>query len=234
MMSSKTDYRYHPDGYIFQTSWWLGAPTTIAISKEDKVNWAWPNGLVDNGPQPNRSTKEVQETMTPPPYGESIVARQSKDASIVLPLMNNEHYHASTYETTATSYQYNDVYYGQLMPPFGFQVRHNSEYTRMTLPLEMAEEPVYVNAKQYHGILRRRQSRTKAEVLNKISRSQKKPYLHESRHLHAMRRERGCRGRFVSKKKTVEPIASMADDGKGSNMSSNCYQGSELHLSAYI
>lgn len=94
------------------------------------------------------------------------------------------------------NHAYMDQYCG-LYPAYGTQAKHG----RVLLPLNVMEDgAIYVNAKQYHGILRRRQSRAKAKMEKKVIKV-RKPYLHESRHLHAMRRPRGCGGRFLNTKK---------------------------------
>lgn len=107
-------------------------------------------------------------------------------------------------------YTYADPHFGGLFTAYGPQAIHQPHMAgitpaRVPLPLDLSEDgPIFVNAKQYHGILRRRQSRAKLEAQNKLVKN-RKPYLHESRHVHALKRVRGTGGRFLSTKKSQQP-----------------------------
>lgn len=80
------------------------------------------------------------------------------------------------------------------------------------MPAGGAEEsPLYVNAKQFHRILKRRVARQRLEEQLRLTSKGRKPYLHESRHNHAMRRPRGPGGRFL----TAEEVAAMEREAKG-------------------
>lgn len=83
---------------------------------------------------------------------------------------------------------------------------------QIAMPGETGEEPLYVNAKQYHRILKRRQARAKLEAMGRIPKERQK-YLYESRHRHALNRQRGSGGIFVhhDKKPKVEHFQTNGD-----------------------
>lgn len=95
----------------------------------------------------------------------------------------------------------------QQMPPA--QMQHPQSPELATGGAE--ESPLYVNAKQFHRILKRRVARQKLEEQLRLTSKGRKPYLHESRHNHAMRRPRGPGGRFL----TADEVAAMEKDEKG-------------------
>ncbi|KAG9457728.1 hypothetical protein H6P81_002236 [Aristolochia fimbriata] len=116
-------------------------------------------------------------------------------------------------------YTYADPYFGGLVAAYGSQV-YGVQPARVPLPDLAEDEPIYVNAKQYRGILRRRESRAKMEAQNKLVKS-RKPYLHESRHRHAMKRARGSGGRFLNTKKHQESDGAPPSGGQNTSHSAS-------------
>ncbi|KAB2601542.1 nuclear transcription factor Y subunit A-7-like [Pyrus ussuriensis x Pyrus communis] len=95
-------------------------------------------------------------------------------------------------------YPYPDPYYRSIFAPYETQPYPPQPYAAqptvhlqlmgiqqagVPLPSDAVEEPVFVNAKQYHGILRRRQSRAKAESENKALKNRKKQLQHSRGHM---------------------------------------------------
>ncbi|PHT40656.1 hypothetical protein CQW23_19510 [Capsicum baccatum] len=109
------------------------------------------------------------------------------------------------YPAACVSYPWADSYFGRLIATYesnaiNYPQRAGVTSTRVALPLDCTESlPIYVNAKQYNAILKRRQVRAKLEAQNKLVKD-RKPYLHDSRHRHAMERARGSGGRFLNTK----------------------------------
>ncbi|EDV22927.1 uncharacterized protein TRIADDRAFT_58635 [Trichoplax adhaerens] len=85
----------------------------------------------------------------------------------------------------------------------GQSLPHNQ---RVPVQVEAMEEPLYVNAKQYHRILKRRQARSRMESEGRLAKNRKK-YLHESRHKHACRRRRSNGGRFITKEESEKMVS---------------------------
>lgn len=81
--------------------------------------------------------------------------------------------------------------------------RRQAKRKRNAEDAELAEEPLYVNAKQFERILARRRARARLEARGIFVKERPK-YLHESRHRHAANRRRGPGGQFDNLQKAEE------------------------------
>ncbi|KAE8677479.1 Nuclear transcription factor Y subunit A-9 [Hibiscus syriacus] len=217
----------------YSEPWWKGVGTNPfgeSASKSpsvEQLNGSMENGAVDLLPHSGLGNEDRRNGQD---------RQHLKHVPSATPLTLGEHHEPNSqmelvgHSIVLTSYPYSDSQHGGILTLYGPQMMvpphlYGMHHARMPLPLQMEEEPVYVNAKQYHGILRRRQIRAKAELEKKAIKV-RKPYRHESRHLHAMRRARGCGGRFLNTKKLTDDVISLTS-GKGKNSGENVFSGSE-------
>lgn len=102
------------------------------------------------------------------------------------------------------------------VPPMAQQAPQQHQQSPELVASAQAEEaPLYVNAKQFHRILKRRLARQKLEDALRLTSKGRKPYLHESRHNHAMRRPRGPGGRFLTADEVAQMEANKGADAEG-------------------
>jgi len=131
-------------------------------------------------------------------------AQQAMPHQMVMPPRHMSHAELSPTMTAPSSMMNSAQPRGSVAPPMlGQGPQHAQEAEAAVGPTE--ESPLYVNAKQFHRILKRRVARQRLEEQLRLTSKARKPYLHESRHNHAMRRPRGPGGRFL----TADEVAAL-------------------------
>jgi len=108
-----------------------------------------------------------------------------------------------------------NFYDGMLTPSEGLEALVAAQ--EAAGPPSLAPQPIFVNPKQYERIMKRREARARLENHRKVV-AERKPFLHKSRHEHAVKRPRGPGGRFLTKEERIawdEEQARLAGGGRG-------------------
>ncbi|KAK3991225.1 CCAAT-binding transcription factor (CBF-B/NF-YA) subunit B-domain-containing protein [Cladorrhinum sp. PSN332] len=158
------------------------------------------------GVNPKKDVRTGQDPRSPQMNNISAQRRMSQVASPAVPnaptmnppAMMNHNGARATVQTPMTATQ--QMPPPQMPPPPSPEVASGA----------VEESPLYVNAKQFHRILKRRVARQRLEEQLRLTNKGRRPYLHESRHNHAMRRPRGPGGRFL----TAEEVAQLEKKGQ--------------------
>ncbi|KAI9798951.1 MAG: Transcriptional activator [Piccolia ochrophora] len=154
-------------------------------------------------PQPLPSQVQVQQ-------GQQMQQRRMSQQVASPAVQNAQHVmnHAGTPHRASVPPQ---IQQQQSAPPPQQAVQQHQQSPEIVSGGGAEESPLYVNAKQFHRILKRRVARQRLEEALRLTSKGRKPYLHESRHVHAMRRPRGPGGRFL----TADEVAEMESKHKG-------------------
>ncbi|KMV66515.1 CCAAT-binding factor subunit B [Encephalitozoon cuniculi EcunIII-L] len=110
--------------------------------------------------------------------------------------------HRDIMEHNANS-RYGDITFDEeQLRDVGYQDKNSYSTYDYSFPFnDQPFQPLYVNAKQLNWIKKRKARR---DMLDSLMITNRRNYLHESRHKHAMKRLRAPSGRFLTKEETEE------------------------------